>query len=361
MVALNPRAELARGADVSWITQMEAAGRVVRNASGVPGDQLDILKDYGINSVRLRVWVDPDSGWCNKADLLVKALRAKEKGLRIMINFHYSDTWVDPGVQGKPAAWSGHDLATLVTDVAAHTTDVLSTLKDSGVTPEWVQVGNETNDGLLWPEGRATLDMAGFASLVQGGAKAAKAVFPSTKVVVHLSNAHDNVMYRWIFDGLKAGGVDWDVIGMSHYPDSTTWRATTAQAYANMQDMVSRYGKDVVISETGMDWRAADSCYAMLKQLQLDVASLSGGHGLGVFYWEPAAYWGFHGYQMGAFDDSGKPTRALEAFGQAKPVSIVPLRQRVGVETEELHDASGRRAGSARRWHSGWKGTFPIR
>lgn len=360
-MALGSRAELARGADVSWLTQMEASGRVVRDAAGNAGDQLDILKGYGINSVRLRVWVNPDSGWCNKADLVVKAKRAKAKGLRVMVDIQYTDTWADPGAQVKPAAWTGHGLAALTTDVATHTTEVLTTLRDSGVVPEWVQIGNETNDGMLWQEGRATVSMAGFAALVNAGSKAAKAVFPQVKVVVHLSNAYDNVMYRWIFDGLKANAVAWDVIGMSHYPDSATWRATTAQAYANMQDMVSRYGKDVVVAETGMDWHAADSCYAMLKTLQANVAALPSGHGLGVFYWEPAAYWGFHGYQKGAFDDAGKPTKALEAFRELMPVGIASRAVRPAATVTPSRDAAGRRAGKGRFGLSNGDLTIPVR
>lgn len=340
---------------------MEANGRVVRDAAGNAGDPLDILKSYGINSVRLRVWVNPDSGWCNKADVLAKARRAKSKGLRIMVDFHYSDTWADPGVQGKPAAWAGHGLAALATDVAAHTTDVLTTLRDAGATPEWVQIGNETNDGMLWQEGRASVSMAGFATLVKAGSKAAKTVFPQVKVVVHLSNAYDNALFRWLFDGLKANGTAWDVIGMSHYPERATWRATTAKAYANMQDMVSRYGKDVVVAETGMDWSAADSCYAMLKVLQADVAALPNGRGLGVFYWEPTCYWGFQGYQKGAFDDAGKPTKALEAFREKMPVGIAPRAVRPSGTMAPSRDAAGRRAGKGRSRLSNGDLTIPVR
>ncbi|MEN9355551.1 MAG: hypothetical protein RL318_2876, partial [Fibrobacterota bacterium] len=251
----------------------------------------------------------------------------------------------------------------LVKDVAAHTSEVLTTLRDSGVTPEWVQIGNETNDGMLWQEGRATVSMAGFASLIQSGSKAAKAIFPQIKVVVHLSNAHDNVLYRWIFDGLKANAVAWDAIGMSHYPDSATWRTTTALARANMQDMVARYGKDVVISETGMDWRAADSCHAMLKTLQADVAALAGGHGLGVFYWEPTAFWGFHGYQMSAFDDDGKPTRALKAFRENMPVSVADRAKggKAALRRKVDRDAAGRKLGMPRSFDAHGNGSFPNR
>lgn len=335
--------EPVRGADVGWLSQMESSGKTFRDAQGKTGDLLDILRGLGVNAVRLRVWVNPKDGWCGKADVVKAALRAKAKGLRVMIDFHYSDSWADPGQQTKPAAWSGHALEQLKTDVSNHTVDVLKTLKDSGVTPEWVQVGNETNNGMLWDEGKASANMAGFAALVQSGSKAVKSVFPDAKVVVHLSNGHDNALYRWIFDGLKANNVSWDVVGMSLYPEVESWRATEAQCLANMKDMVSRYGKEVVISEVGMAMSAADSSYALLKKLQADVASLSGGKGIGVLYWEPAAYGGWSGYLKGAFDDTGKPTHALDAFKELAPSSVHRDAVRSHVLEGMRHDARGRR------------------
>lgn len=348
--------EPARGADIGWLSQMEAEGRVFKDAKGTPGDLLDILGGLGVNSIRLRVWVNPADGWCGPADVLKMAQRAKAKGLRIMIDFHYSDSWADPGKQAKPAAWSSHGLDTLKTDVAKHTADVLQSLKTAGITPEWVQIGNETNNGMLWEEGKASANMAGFAALVQSGSKAAKAVFPSIKVVVHLSNGFDNALFRWMFDGLKSNGVDWDAVGMSLYPETPTWRATEQQCKANMADMVSRYGKQVVISEVGMPEADADSSYACLKLLQTDVAALPNGAGLGVFYWEPAAYASWQGYKLSAFDDSGKPTRALDAFREAAPASVRRGSTSESVSTRKAHDALGR----SRVHPEGWRGGLVV-
>jgi len=339
--------EFARGADVSWLSQMEAAKVVFKDGAGKTGDLLDILKGLGFNSVRLRVWVKPATAWCDSAGMARTAKRAAAKGMRVMVDFHYSDSWVDPGVQTKPVAWASHGIDQLKTDVAAHTTNTLKMLRDSGVVPEWVQIGNETNNGMLWEEGKATSSMANFAALVQSGSKAAKAVFPQTKVIIHLSNGFDNVMYRWMFDGMKSNNVDWDVIGMSLYPDTTTWRATEAQCKTNMQDMVSRYGKQVVISEVGMHWRAADSTYALLKKLIPDVQNLSNSSGIGVFYWEPEAYEYWGGYQKSAFDSTGKPTHALDAFKEAAPPSAVGHRAPSPSKTLSVHDILGRRQESS--------------
>jgi len=349
--------EPARGADVGWLSQMESSGKVFKDSKAVSGDLLEILKGVGINSIRLRVWVNPADGWCGPSDVVKMALRAKAKGYRIMIDFHYSDSWADPGKQTKPAAWSTHTLDQLKTDVAQHTTDVLKSLKDAGVTPEWVQVGNETNNGMLWEEGKASTNMAGFAALVQSGSKAVHAVFPNTKVVVHISNGHDNGLFRWIFDGLKSNSVEWDVIGMSLYPETATWRATEQLCKTNMQDMVSRYGKQVVISEIGMPEADADSSYACLKLLQSDNAALPNAAGLGVFYWEPEAYASWQGYKLGAFDDSGKPTHALDAFRELASPTGLEIRRRTDFSSpSEGHDALGR----PRIVPPQWKGSIGV-
>lgn len=341
--------ELARGADVGWLSEMEASGRKFQDATGRQGDLLEILKGLGINSIRLRVWVNPTDGWCGKEDVLKMAKRASAMGFRMMIDFHYSDSWADPGKQTKPAAWASHGMDALKTDVAHHTTDVLTALKNAGVTPEWVQVGNETNNGMLWEEGKASVNMANFAALVQSGSKAVKDVFPNAKVVVHISNGHDNSLFRWIFDGLKTNNVSYDVIGMSLYPEVATWRDTESKCLANMQDMVTRYGKQVVISEVGFAMASSDSSYAFLKKIQADVASLSNASGLGVFYWEPEAYGGWKGYLLGAFDDNGKPTKAMNAFKELATSGVgerlMPPRTTSGVE----RDALGRKNASDTR------------
>ena len=145
---------------------MEASGRKFYNSAGTEKECMQLMKDLGMNAIRLRVWVNPVGGWNNTADVVAKALRAKALGMKIMIDFHYSDSWADPGQQTKPAAWVGQDFATLKQSVATHTTSVLNTLKTNGIIPAWVQVGNETNDGMLWPDGKASTNMNNFAQLV---------------------------------------------------------------------------------------------------------------------------------------------------------------------------------------------------
>lgn len=313
-------AAFANGADIGWLSQMEASGIQFHDSTGAQKDLLTILAAKGINAIRLRVWVNPSAGYCNKADVVKMAARVHRAGFRVMIDFHYSDTWADAGTQTKPAAWANYTTAQLEQALVAHTTDVLTALRDSGVTPEWVQVGNETNNGMLWPDGQATTNPANFAAMVSAGAAAVKGVDPNAIVIVHISNGYDNSLFRWIFDLLKANHATWDAIGMSLYPSTTNWRSYDSLCLVNMKDMVSRYGSKVIISEVGMSWDQPDTAFATLKALVANTKSVTGG--LGVFYWEPEAYNGWQGYTLGAFDNSGKPTKALDAFLTGGPASV---------------------------------------
>ncbi|WP_374360923.1 arabinogalactan endo-beta-1,4-galactanase [Pseudoduganella danionis] len=305
-------ASFANGADVSWVSQQESSGLAFYNSSGVRTDPFVLLKNLQVNAIRLRVWVNPAGGWNDGADVLYKAQRAAAQGQRILIDFHYSDGWADPGQQTKPAAWAMHTLAQLKHDVYSHTQGILSYLKNHGITVEWVQVGNEINSGMLWPEGH-TSSFDYLAQLINSGYNASKAVYPDAKVIVHLSNGYDNAMFRWFFDGVKAAGGKWDVIGLSHYPPAADWASYNARISSNMQDMVARYAKPVMVTEVGMDWTQSTAARAMLADLQSKTKAL-GEHGLGVFYWEPQAYPGWQGYSMGALDAGGKFTPAMYPF-----------------------------------------------
>jgi len=312
--AVTDSSFFAKGADISWLTQMEQAGNIFYNSSGVAMDCMQLMQSLGINTIRLRVWVNPAGGWNGNADLVKKALRAKKLGFRILIDFHYSDTWADPANQTKPAVWTAYDFATLSTTVYAYTLSVLDTLKSAGIVPSWVQVGNETNDGMLWPDGKASVNMANFAALVNAGYNAVKAENDSIKVIVHISNGYDNNLFRWMFDGLKANGAHWDIIGMSLYPSITNWQSYNVSCLANMNDMISRYNKPVMICEVGMPFDQASTCLSFLTDIINKTKSVADHNGLGVMYWEPESYNNWQGYGLGAFDNTGKPTVAMNAF-----------------------------------------------
>ena len=209
------------GADISWLPQMEAAGAKFYDDNGKPADCFQILKDHGINAVRLRTFVnpseDPHSGHCSKTETVSMAMRARKWGMKVMIDFHYSDSWADPGKQVKPKAWVGHGFPQLLNDVYDYTYDVMSDLKSKSIYPEWVQVGNETPGGFIYPEG-STKTWDSLAQLINKGYDAIKAVSPSSKVILHVDQGNNIPRFRTWFDNARSHGAKYDVIGLSYYP-----------------------------------------------------------------------------------------------------------------------------------------------
>ncbi|MEN2414452.1 glycoside hydrolase family 53 protein [Flavobacterium mesophilum] len=309
----------AKGADVGWLPQMEATGYKFYDADGKEKDCLQLLKDRGINTIRLRVWVNPSndkaSGHCSPEETVVMAVRAQKMGMRIMIDFHYSDSWADPGKQNKPAAWAKHSFAELLNDVYNHTYDVLSLLKKAGVTPEWVQVGNEIPGGMLWPEG-STDNFGQLAQLLNKGYDATKAIDSKIKVVVHLDEGNKSEKFRWFFDKATANNVKYDVIGMSYYPYwiKTDYKSTILDLENNLKDMASRYNKEVMVVEVGGDYTLVQNTKELLEATIKAVKSVPNNKGLGVIYWEPEGEKSWSGYQLNAWLSDGKPSPALDAF-----------------------------------------------
>jgi arabinogalactan endo-1,4-beta-galactosidase len=312
-------AQFVKGADISWLLQMEATGYKFYDSAGVQKNCLEILKDKGINTIRLRVFVNPSSdktnGHCSKNETVTMALRAKAMGMRVMIDFHYSDTWADPGHQAKPAAWASHSFTQLLTDVYNHTFELLDTLRKSGVTPQWVQIGNEIPGGMLWPDG-STNNWPQLAQLLNKGYDAAKAVDSSIKVVIHIDQGNNNSRFRYFFDNAASNAVRYDIIGLSYYPYwlGTDYTATINDLGNNMNDMVSRYGKDVMVVEVGGDYTLAQNTYDMLVAVIAKTLAVPNGRGLGVIYWEPEGAKSWSGYQLSCWGADGKPTAALNAF-----------------------------------------------
>lgn len=351
-----PTSVFAKGADISWVTELEQKGATFKNATGVVTDCFQLMKDLGLNAVRLRVWVNPSEheNWCNKEDLLAKAKRAKAQGLDLMIDFHYSDWWADPGQQFKPATWKGKSLAELKQAVADHTKDILDALETAGVTPKWVQVGNEIRPGMLWDENVALSgasydvrecdvkgsnststkvkypkNFANLAAFVNAGYDAVKSVFPKSIVIVHLDNGHDKSLYPWFFDELKKNGGKWDMIGMSLYPywakesDPTiSAEKTITDCIANINNVSQKYNCDVMIVETGMECANNQGKLAsaailaegksQLTRILKECRENTNGRCKGVFYWEPECK--PSQYRLGAFTEDGRPTVIMDAY-----------------------------------------------
>ncbi|WP_395575196.1 arabinogalactan endo-beta-1,4-galactanase [Streptomyces sp. BK79] len=294
-----------KGADVSSLAKSEAMGGVYRTASGTPGDALGILRSAGMNYARLKVWVNPADGYNDKARVLATAKRVKAQGMKLLVDFHYSDTWADPGAQSKPAAWAGHSYDRLKKDVYDHTYDVLSALEAQGTGADMVQVGNEINGGMLWSEG-STDHWTQLAGLINSGYDAVKRVDAATPVALHLAKGGDLAGTRWWFDNAVAHGVRFDVIGLSYYG---YWHGPLSDFQTTLDDTAARYGRPVFVAETAYPFRLdSEDAHeniidvpgelvpgypatpagqaAWMDTVANIVEAVPAGRGLGVFQWE---------------------------------------------------------------------------
>jgi arabinogalactan endo-1,4-beta-galactosidase len=307
--------DFIRGMDVSMLEQIEKNGGKFYD-KGTEQDALKILKESGVNYIRLKLWNDPDGNGGGNSDLeTIKnlAVRAEELGMKIFLNFHYSDFWADPSLQTKPEAWKDLNYSVLKDAVYNFTYQSLVELQKAGATPDMVQVGNELNNGMLWPEGKIWAKddepvggFAQFAELLQSGLNAVDEFSADKekeiKTVVHLADGGDNDLYRWFFDRLIAKGVsNFDVIGVSYYP---YWHGTFAElknnletAYAftlnngdDLDNIVGQDQIDLVDQFDGTD----DGDYPASIQGQTDIVhrvmkivnEVPNNKGIGVFYWE---------------------------------------------------------------------------
>ena len=308
-----------KGADISWLAQMEATGYVFYDENGNPADCLDLLMARGINAVRLRVFVHPSSdkisGHCSPAETAEMAARAKEKGLDVMIDFHYSDTWADPAHQTKPASWANVSFAALQDSLYTHTQYTLNLLKQAGVTPKWVQIGNEIPSGMLWPSGHIDNPQQ-LAQLLSKGHQAVKDIDTTIQTIVHIDQGNDNGRFRWFYDLITQHGAQFDIIGASYYPHwlGTDYTVTIADLGNNLQDMVTRYNKPVMIVEVGGDYWQVENSKDLLIATIGAAKDVPGNQCLGVFYWEPQGAKPWSGYQLNCWQDNGRPSPALDAF-----------------------------------------------
>ena len=299
------------GADISFLPELEARGVHFSDNRG-ERDAISILKDHGFNYVRLRIFNDParDSGYspakgfCDLNHTLAMAKRVKSAGLRLLLDFHYSDYWADPGKQYKPAAWRGLDFKTLMDSVYAFTKTVIAALKTQGTLPDMVQVGNEINHGMIWPEG-SIRHPDSLAGLVYAGICGVKAVDPTCPIMLHIALGGQNDESHFFIDNMLERKVPFDVIGLSYYP---RWHGTLSDLKYNVEDLARQYGKDVIVVE-----------YTQFKREVNDIAfGVPGGLGKGTCIWEPLNTW------EQIFDKSGKANDLLYIYDDISKEFINP-------------------------------------
>ncbi|HLK30263.1 MAG TPA: glycosyl hydrolase 53 family protein [Puia sp.] len=272
------------GADISFLPELEKKG-IRFSDKGVQKDAIQILKEHGFNYIRLRIFNDPaaDSGYspkkgfCDLEHTKAMALRIKKTNMKFLLDFHYSDTWADPGKQFKPSAWKNFDFEQLKKAVYDYTKKVMTELKNQGTPPDMVQVGNEINHGMIWPDGNFSHPDT-LASFIKSGIAAIKEISPSTKIMLHIACGGQNEESRDFLDRMIARNVQFDIIGESYYPQ---WHGTLQQLDSNLNDLTKRYKQDVIVAE-----------YTIHKKEVNDIAfNLSSNKIKGTFIWEPLNTW----------------------------------------------------------------------
>ena len=256
-----------KGMDLSTLLELDRLGAKYYD-HGEERDILDIMKDYDVDTIRLRIWNDPwgenhESYGAGENDVpttLEIAKRVSEKGFGVLMNFHYSDFWADPGKQIKPKAWEGLTVDELEQAVYDFTLETMELFKKEGVNITMVQVGNELSNGLLWPEGKIDVDAGigeydNIAKFVSAGIRAVRKSNSDIPVMIHLDNGGNNELYRRWFDNYTKRGEDFDLIGLSYYP---FWHGTMDQLLNNMNDIAVRYHKDLIIAEVSMGYTMED-------------------------------------------------------------------------------------------------------
>jgi arabinogalactan endo-1,4-beta-galactosidase len=299
------------GADVSWVPQMEANGYFWRNAAGVREDILSILKGYGLSAVRLRTWVNPSSdpvnGHCAIEETAAMAVRAKDAGLAVNIDYHFGDTWNSVGHQVPPAAWANMSYSQMRSAMYTYVYHTMNVIKSSGVTPTWVQIGNEINSGICHPVGSVS-NPAQMTGLLNAAHDMVKEVFPSALVMIHLAQPQNYGSMTTFFSAFSGNGGTWDMNGFSSYGSA----GVAAGIVANMASISKAYGKPYMQVEFG---GAVSNVAGTESALEAYLSALRANGGQGLLYWEPEVYSPFTGYTMGAWNSATRePTAIMNGF-----------------------------------------------
>lgn len=389
-VQVNPIENLStdfiKGADVSIMPELERNGTKFYD-NGIEQDGLTILKNHGVNWIRVRIWNNPyvvgpegvGGGNTDEAKAIEMAKRAKALGMKVLVDFHYSDFWVDPGQQKKPDAWKNDSGDKLVDDVYAYTAKVMQDFNAQGVTPDMVQVGNELNNGMLWPEAQLTEDNPNgykfLAKLLNAGLQAVHDNDKDNKVktMIHLAGVDVN-LYHTFFDNLivKNKVNDFDIIGMSFYP---FWHGTMDDLKNTMNDVSAKYNKDVIAVETAFGYTLEDADFEKnnfgtneekvsgykatvqgqatgLRDVMATVASVNDNRGLGIFYWAPdwvineKVGWKSNGGGNGwdnltLFDTKGNALESMDTFNLVSDPNNQYIELQVtAINTVDVKDVS---------------------
>jgi arabinogalactan endo-1,4-beta-galactosidase len=320
--------DYAIGADVSFLAHAEQRGVIFKD-HGQPTPGLQILRAHGYNWIRLRLFHTPKHLPNDLRYTITQAKEAKKLGFKLLLNYHYSDTWADPQKQFVPAAWRDMSHEELVEAVYEYTRDTMVQFGKVDATPDMVQIGNEVIAGMLWPNGKLPGRWADFAELVKAGIRGVKAGCGTNRqptIMIHIDRGGDIHATKFFFDHCRRHGIDFDVIGQSYYP---WWHGSLDDLRENLALMANEYNKDIYLVEVAYNWRPAEyrdkpgpfpetpagqrEFLATVDQIVRDTPH---NRGKGIFWWEPAVPPGPIA-SRGMFDRSGNALPVLKVFDQA--------------------------------------------
>ena len=334
-----------KGADGSVLDQVEQSGGKFYN-HGVETDAYEILKKYGFNNIRLKLWHTPSEPYNDLGRVKAMAKRANDLGLGITLDFHYSDTWADPANQQKPEVWNQLQFSILTDSIRQYTRNVIGQLKLQNTLPEYIQIGNEISCGMLWNDGNvcnpdSPEQWNKLGILIKNaiqGVNEALSTDDKVKIIIHFDNGGNNGACRWFYDNITEEGIDFDIIGLSFYP---WWHGTLTNLRNNLNDLATRYEKDIIVVEFGYPWTLAwndntnnlvgledqlhdgypatvEGQYTYIRDLIELVKATSGNHGTGVMYWSPewivAPTFGSPWENVALFDFNNEVLESIRAF-----------------------------------------------
>ena len=316
--------DYAIGADLSFLKQAEERGLAFKeDGQARPG--LEIFKEHGYNWIRLRLFHTPTRLPNNLEYTIALARDAKRLGYKFLLNYHYSDTWADPGKQFIPKAWEGKSHAELAQAVFEYTRDAVAAFRDANVPPDMVQIGNEVINGMLWPDGRLPANWDNFAELLAAGIKGVEAGRGNAarpRIMIHIDQGANKERTRTFFDKWHSYRVDYDVIGQSYYP---WWHGSLLDLRDNLIFMANEYHKDIILVEVAYNWRPAEykdkpapfpetpeGQRQFLEEVNRLVLSTPDNRGKGIFWWEPAVQGPLR--SRGFFDDDGNALPVITVF-----------------------------------------------
>ncbi len=318
-------ADYAVGADLSFLKQAEDRGTVFKeNNQAKPG--LQIFKDHGYNWIRLRLFHTPTQLPNSLPYTIALAQSAKKLGFKFLLDYHYSDTWADPGKQFLPKAWEGLSHQELVEAVFNYTKETISAFREAGVLPDMVQIGNEIPGGMLWLDGKLPGNWDNFADLMKAGiagVEAGKGDQPKPRIMIHIDKGGDKAATKRFFDKILSYQIKFDVIGQSYYP---WWHGSMNDLRENLIFTANEYQKDIIVVEAAYNWKPTEyknkpapspdppaGQKQFLDELNRVVPATPNGRGIGVFWWEPAVTGGSLS-SRGFFDDNFNALPVMTVF-----------------------------------------------